>query len=255
MLSVTDLRLGYGVGLEVVHGVSFDVPAGEVVALLGANGAGKSTIMRGISGLIRPIAGSVHIDGMDVTGMPAHRVVAQGLRHVPEGRRIFGPMTVRENLVMGAYSLRRNPRLIRTRLGEVMERFPRLAERQSQLAGMLSGGEQQMLAVGRALMTHPRVLALDEPSLGLSPLMSQEILKAVTELAADGTAVLLVEQNVREALQVARTAHVLELGSIVLSGPAQELIHDPRVQATYLGGSPGENADANVMHTLEEIDE
>jgi branched-chain amino acid transport system ATP-binding protein len=254
MLEVRGLRLGYGSGLEVVHSVSFEVSPGQVVALLGANGAGKSTIMRGISGLLKPIGGAVLLDGVDIVGMPAHQVVAAGLRHVPEGRRVFGPMTVRENLVMGGYDLRRHPRLLRSRLDEVLDLFPRLRERQRQLAGMLSGGEQQMLAVGRALMTHPRVLALDEPSLGLSPLMSHEILRTVGDLAASGTAVLLVEQNVREALRVAETAHVLELGSIVLSGPAADLVHDPRVQATYLGGSPGEDAPQRVMNSLAEAE-
>lgn len=254
-LTVEDITLGYGGGLEVVHEVSFDVNAGQIVALLGANGAGKTTTMRGISGLLRPLGGKVTLAGKDITNLPAHEIVALGFRHVPEGRRVFGPMTVLENLRMGGYALRKHPKLLRRRLDEVLSKFPRLDERRGQMAGMLSGGEQQMLAVGRALMTEPKVLALDEPSLGLSPIMSREILSIAQGLAEQGTAVLLVEQNVREALRIANYAHVLELGRISLSGAASALAVDPRVEATYLGGSPGERVESDLRDVLEETDD
>lgn len=241
MITVEGLHLAYG-DVEAVHGISFEVHAGEVVALLGANGAGKSTTMRGISGLLRPRSGRVLLDGEDITMLGAHDIVGRGLRHVPEGRRIFGTMTVHENLLMGGYSLRRHGSQLRRRISAVFEKFPVLEQRRGQLAGTLSGGEQQMLAVGRALITEPRVLALDEPSLGLSPRMAHEILTTVGSLAEDGTAVLLVEQNVAGALGVAHTAHVMELGSIVLSGPAAELATDDRITQTYLGGSVDQEA-------------
>ncbi|MFG1804146.1 ABC transporter ATP-binding protein [Micromonospora carbonacea] len=235
ILSAQGLHLGYR-DLEVVHDVSFDLRAGEVVALLGANGAGKTTIMKAISGLIRPFRGVIRLGRHDLTGLAAHQVVGLGLRHVPEGRRVFGSMTVAENLRLGGYTMRRRPTEIRARVDEVYQLFPILGQRAHQLAGTLSGGEQQMLAVGRALVTRPQVLALDEPSLGLSPRMSHEILSTARRLARDGTAVLLVEQNIRAALRIADRAHVLELGRIVLSGTGAELASDPRIEATYLRG-------------------
>lgn len=234
LLEVRDLAVSYG-DLEVVHGVDFDVDTGEVVSLLGANGAGKSSIMWAISGLLRPSRGSVKLDGNEISAVEAHKVVELGLRHVPEGRRIFGPLSVEENLKLGGYSSKRD-RGLNKRIEEVYERFPILGERRKQLGGTLSGGEQQMLAVGRALVTNPRVIAFDEPSLGLSPKMGHLILDTISEVAAGGTAVLLVEQNAKEALRISKHAYVLDLGEIVIEGPAAEVAADPRIQATYLGG-------------------
>ncbi|NLU78500.1 ABC transporter ATP-binding protein [Micromonospora sp. HNM0581] len=251
ILSATGLHLGYH-GLAVVHDVSFDLRRGEVVALLGPNGAGKTTIMKAISGLIRPSHGRILLDGIDLAGLPAHRIVSLGLRHVPEGRRVFGSMSVAENLRLGGYTMRRHPADIRDRIDEVYQLFPILGQRAQQLAGTLSGGEQQMLAVGRALITRPLVLALDEPSLGLSPRMSQEILSTARRLARNGTAVLLVEQNIREALRIADRAHVLELGRIVLSGTGADLARDPRVEATYLGGQSAGDVSPGPDTTPEE---
>ncbi|MEH1014003.1 ABC transporter ATP-binding protein [Micromonospora sp. CPCC 206060] len=245
ILSAEGLHLGYN-DLEVVHGVTFDLRQGEVVALLGPNGAGKTTIMRAVSGLIRPMRGSIRLGTHDLAGLAAHQIVGLGLRHVPEGRRVFGSMSVAENLRLGGYSMRKRPAEIRSRIDEVYGLFPILGQRAHQLAGTLSGGEQQMLAVGRALITRPTVLALDEPSLGLSPRISHEILSTAARLARDGTAVLLVEQNIRAALRIADRAHVLELGRIVLSGTGAQLAADPQVEATYLSGqaapTPGRDA-------------
>lgn len=235
LLEVKDLAVSYG-DLEVVHGISFDVEAGEVVALLGANGAGKSSVMRAISGLLVPTRGTVELDGRSLVGVEAHELVDLGLRHVPEGRRIFSPLSVEENLRLGGYSARREGSKLNQRIKEVYERFPVLGERRKQLGGTLSGGEQQMLAVGRALVTNPRVVALDEPSLGLSPKMSKIILDTVSEIARAGTGVLLVEQNAREALKITDRAYVLDLGRIVIEGAAAEVAADSRIQATYLGG-------------------
>ncbi|RNL61917.1 ABC transporter ATP-binding protein [Nocardioides marmoriginsengisoli] len=239
LLSVEDVDLGYG-ELTVVHGLTFEVNAGEVVALLGPNGAGKTTTMNGISGVLKPKRGRIVLDGKNLAGRAAHHVVAEGFRHVPEGRRVFGTLSVKENLRLGAYSLRKKPSLIAERVKEVYDLFPVLGERREQLAGTLSGGEQQMLAVGRALVTRPRVLALDEPSLGLSPRMQHEILGVASDLASQGTAVLLVEQNVREALRIADRAYVIELGRVVLTGTGKELAADKRIEATYLGGGSDE---------------
>lgn len=235
LLEVKDLKVSYG-DLEVVHGITFEVEAGEVVALLGANGAGKSSVMRAISGLLVPTGGSVVLDGRSLVGVEAHELVEMGLRHVPEGRKIFSPLSVEENLRLGGYSARRNGAQLAKRIQEVYERFPVLGERRKQLGGTLSGGEQQMLAVGRALVTDPRIVAFDEPSLGLSPKMSSLILDTISEIAEAGTGVLLVEQNAREALKIAERAYVLDLGNIVIEGSADDVAADSRIQATYLGG-------------------
>lgn len=248
LLEVKDLAVSYG-DLEVVHGISFDVDAGEVVALLGANGAGKSSVMRAISGLLEPTRGTVDLDGRSLVGVEAHELVEMGLRHVPEGRRIFAPLSVEENLRLGGYTARRQGSKLNERIKEVYERFPVLGERRKQLGGTLSGGEQQMLAVGRALVTNPRLVALDEPSLGLSPKMSQIILDTVSEIANAGTGVLLVEQNAREALKMSDRAYVLDLGNIVIEGPAAEVAANSRIQATYLGGDIDE---AEVAETNDE---
>jgi branched-chain amino acid transport system ATP-binding protein len=239
MLEIRDLTVAYG-DIEVVHGVSLEVQTGEVVALLGANGAGKSSIMRAISGLVKNVKGSVKLDGKELIGLPAHDIVKRGLRHVPEGRRIFSTLTVQENLTLGAYSRRKDTDLIAKRLEEVYGRFPILRERSSQLAGLLSGGEQQMLALGRGLITDPILLALDEPSLGLSPRLTSEVLGAIEEIAAAGTAVFLVEQNATQALKIANRAFILELGRIAMGGSAAEMRADPRVQQIYLGGHVGD---------------
>ena len=235
LLEVDGIHVAYG-SIEAISGVSIRVDRGEVVAILGSNGAGKTTTLRTISGLERARSGSVLYDGRDISRMPAHAIVAQGLCQVPEGRRIFGTLTVAENLNLGGYVLRGRPQELRARRERVLETFPRLAERWGQLAGTLSGGEQQMLAIGRALMNEPRLLTLDEPSLGLSPLLARTILRIVRGFADRGVAVLIVEQNARQALRVADRAYVLETGRVVLEGPAGDLAADPRVQRAYLGG-------------------
>jgi branched-chain amino acid transport system ATP-binding protein len=237
ILEVKDLKVSYG-AIEALHGVSFEVGQGEIVTLIGANGAGKSTILRTLSGLLRPKAGQVIYQGQEITKMPAHKIVTLGLGQVPEGRRVFANMTVRENLEMGAYTA--PPGEFQRDLDRVFQSFPRLKEREKQLAGTLSGGEQQMLAMGRALMTKPNLLLLDEPSMGLSPILVQEIFKIIQEINARGTTVLLVEQNSFMALSIARRAYVLETGRIVLSGDAAELREHPAVRAAYLG---------NLSHT------
>ena len=231
LLRVEGLSARYG-AVPVLHEVDLEVAAGEAVALLGANGAGKTTTLRAISGLVRPSAGAVRVDGRLLSGRPPHEAVAAGVGHVPEGRRVFARMTVAENLAMGAY-VRGRPDP--ADLARVHALFPVLAERSGQLAGTLSGGEQQMLALGRALMGRPRLLLLDEPSLGLAPQVVETVLAAVTSLVADGTAVLLVEQDVGLALGDAAGAHVLATGRMVLSGRAADLRDDPRVAAAYLG--------------------
>ncbi|QIA28108.1 ABC transporter ATP-binding protein [Thermaerobacter sp. PB12/4term] len=234
LLSVEQLNVAYG-AIKAVQDLSLEVGEGEIVALLGANGAGKTTTLRTISGLIRPRSGRIVYDGRVITQWPAHRIVAAGLVHVPEGRRVFAPLTVRENLELGAYTVRSGGD-VEARMREVFARFPRLEERQHQLAGTLSGGEQQMLAIGRALMTRPRLLLLDEPSLGLAPLLVREIFATIKEInQRDGVTILLVEQNAHQALQIAHRAYVLESGRMALEGPAARLIDDPRVQAAYLG--------------------
>ena len=232
LLEVEDLRVRYG-AVEVLTGVSVSVGPGEVVALLGANGAGKTTTLRAVSGLVRPAGGDVRLDGRSLVGRPPHEVVAAGIGHVPEGRRVFARMSVRENLAMGAYG---HARPGAAEFARVHALFPVLAERSGQLAGTLSGGEQQMLALGRALMGRPRVLLLDEPSLGLAPQVVQTVFAVISALPSEGTAVLLVEQDVALALSVAARASVLATGRVALSGDAADLRDDARVEAAYLGG-------------------
>jgi branched-chain amino acid transport system ATP-binding protein len=235
MLAVRDLHTYYG-GIAALRGISFDVPRGSVIALIGANGAGKSTTLNTISGLLAPRRGTIQFEGRDVAGWRAERVAALGLVQVPEGRQVLAPLTVEENLLLGAYT--RRDRAVRADLAAVYERFPRLAERRGQIAGSLSGGEQQMLAIGRALMSRPKLLMLDEPSLGLAPLIVQEVFRAVAALKEQGATILLVEQNARKALAVADYAYVLEGGEIVQAGPAATLRDDPRIVEAYLGRRP-----------------
>jgi len=231
---VESLRAGYG-GVEALHGIGLRVEPGEIVALLGANGAGKSTALRAISGLLRPASGAILLGGTALHTLPPHRIVQHGVVQVPEGRRLFGTLTVRENLDMGAFT-RRDEEEIAGNRRMVLRLFPVLAERERQLAGTLSGGEQQMLAIGRALMGAPKLLLLDEPSLGLSPLLAREIFRTLREINAAGVTILLVEQNARAALALAHRAYVLATGSIVLEGPAASLREDPAVKRAYLGG-------------------
>ena len=235
MLELTDLRVHYG-NVAAVDGVSFGVGEGEIVAIIGPNGAGKTSTLRALSGLVRPSGGRVVFRGIDISRWRPHRIVRLGLSHAPEGRRLFPQMTVLENLRMGAYR-RREREAVERSLGEVLERFPRLRERGQQLAGTLSGGEQQMLTIGRALMSDPQLLVLDEPSFGLAPMMVREIGTIVAAINRDRkVAVLLVEQNARMALAVASRAYVMETGRIALSGPAADLRESPHVKAAYLGG-------------------
>ncbi|MBP2017781.1 branched-chain amino acid transport system ATP-binding protein [Symbiobacterium terraclitae] len=234
ILQVQDLQVAYG-NIQALHGVSLEVNEGEIVTLIGANGAGKSTTLRAISGLNRPKSGTIRFQGTDITRVPAHQIVAMGIGHVPEGRRVFPDLTVRENLELGAYIAR--PDTFHKNLAEVFERFPRLKEREFQKASTLSGGEQQMLALGRALMLQPKLLLLDEPSMGLAPRLVQEIFGIIAELNKRGTTILLVEQNAAMALSIAHRAYVLETGRVVLSGPAAELQSHPAVREAYLGGS------------------
>jgi ABC-type branched-chain amino acid transport systems, ATPase component len=236
LLEIRDLRVGYG-NVEVLHGISLDVGEGEIVALLGSNGAGKTTTLRAISGLIRPRAGQIVMGGHALTGLRAHQIVALGLGHVPEGRRMFGALTVEENLRLGGYLIRRDSAVLEQRIADVYQTFSRLGERRSQLAGTLSGGEQQMLAIARALMLRPRIIVLDEPSMGLAPKLVRAIFGMIADICKEGTSILLVEQNARQALRIAQRAYVLESGRIALAGPAHELAQDTRVRAAYLGGS------------------
>jgi len=233
LLEINDLTVYYG-HVHALKGISLTVEPGEIVALIGANGAGKSTTLRAISGLVRP-QGEIVFDGRSINTTPAHQIVQMGIGHVPEGRKVFATLTVDENLTLGAYSRGRDRAGIEESRQRVFALFPRLAERRHQLAGTLSGGEQQMLAIGRALMVRPRLLLLDEPSLGLAPLLVQSIFQTIKEINAQGTTVLLVEQNARAALRLAHRAYVLETGRIALSGPANVLAQDPRVRRAYLG--------------------
>jgi len=233
-LQVRDLAVSYHT-IRAVRGVSLDVRAGEVVALLGANGAGKSTLLRAVAGVLRPDRGRIHFDGIDVTGWAAHRVARRGLRLVPEGRGLLARMTVWENLLMGQYA--RGAGTARD-LEAALERFPVLRQRRGQMASTLSGGEQQMLAIARALVGRPALLMLDEPSLGLAPRLVREIFAVVAQLKRDGVTIVLVEQNARQALAVADRAYILETGQVVLSGPAAELAAGEEVQRAYLGGAP-----------------
>ncbi len=237
LLEVRSVEAGYG-RLTVLYGVSLVVRPGEIAAVIGANGAGKTTLLRVVSGLLPPLAGEVVFDGRPIGGWPAERTVALGLAHVPERRQVFATMRVLDNLLLGAYlRFRREPRTaIAADLERVYALFPRLGTRHRQLAGTLSGGEQQMLAIGRGLMARPRLLLLDEPSLGLAPLLVRELFRAITELRSQGMTVLLVEQNARQALQIADTAYVMEAGRIVLHGPGPAVLADASVQTAYLGG-------------------
>jgi branched-chain amino acid transport system ATP-binding protein len=233
LLEVNNLNVYYG-AIHALQGISFNVEEGEIVTLIGANGAGKSTTLRTISGLLRPRQGHVTYKGTDITLMPAEQIVRQGISHVPEGRKIFSPLTVRENLEMGAYS-RDDKAEISGTMDRVFKHFPRLRERINQLGGTLSGGEQQMLATGRGLMSRPALLLMDEPSMGLSPILVEEIFKIIKEINDEGTTILLVEQNALMALSVSNRAYVLETGRIVLSGNAKEVAENPQVKAAYLG--------------------
>lgn len=233
MLQVTDLKVNYGV-IQAIKGVSFEVNEGEVIALIGANGAGKTTILHTVTGLIAPKSGKIEFEGKDITKMPAHKIVTLGMAHVPEGRRVFADLSVYENLLMGAFTRKDKDEIAET-LEMVYKRFPRLRERKNQVAGTLSGGEQQMLAMGRALMSHPKILLMDEPSMGLSPLFVNEIFDIIKEVSASGTTVLLVEQNAKKALSIADRAYVLETGKIVLDAAADVLMNDPSIKKAYLG--------------------
>ncbi|MCI8490934.1 MAG: ABC transporter ATP-binding protein [Lachnospiraceae bacterium] len=233
MLEIKDIEVYYGM-IQAIKGISFEVNEGEVIALIGANGAGKTTILHTITGLLSPSAGSVIFEGKDITKVPAHKIVSLGMAHVPEGRRVFADLTVYENLKMGAYT-RKDKNEIEQTLEHVYKRFPRLEERKNQLAGTLSGGEQQMLAMGRALMSHPKIIVMDEPSMGLSPILVNQIFDIIEEVSKGGTTVLLVEQNAKKALSIADRAYVLETGNIVLEGNAKELISDDSIRKAYLG--------------------
>lgn len=233
MLEVKDLEVYYGM-IQAIKGISFNVDKGEVIALIGANGAGKTTTLHTITGLLQANNGSVMFDGVDITKIPAHKIVSMGMAHVPEGRRVFADLSVMQNLKMGAYT-RTDKEEISNNLEMVFKRFPRLKERQKQLAGTLSGGEQQMLAMGRALMSNPKIILMDEPSMGLSPIFVNEIFDIIRQVKADGTTVLLVEQNAKKALAIADRAYVLETGKIVLTGPANELMNNEAIKKAYLG--------------------
>lgn len=233
MLEIKDLEVYYG-AINALKGISFNVEQGEIIALIGANGAGKTTTLHTISGLIPAAKGSVLFNGRELTKTPAHKIVSMGMAHVPEGRRVFAQLSVYENLTLGAYT-RKDKNEINETLERVYERFPRLKERRSQLAGTLSGGEQQMLAMGRALMSKPTIVLMDEPSMGLSPLYVNEIFDIIMEINKSGTTVLLVEQNAKKALSIANRAYVLETGNITLSGDAHELMDNDDVKKAYLG--------------------
>ena len=233
MLKIENVVAGYG-HITALKSINLEVPQGSIVSLIGANGAGKSTTMRSIMGLVKPTEGRITFEGKDITSMKTHDIVKSGISLVPEGRQILQDMSVYENLEMGAYI--RKDAEINDDIKKVFKRFPILDERSYQLGGTLSGGQQQMLAIGRALMARPKLLLLDEPSMGLAPLVVNEIFEVIKEISAEGTTVLLVEQNVRQALKIADYAYVLETGKMVLSGPAEEIRHDPRVMEAYLGG-------------------
>ena len=233
MLEVKDLEVYYGV-IQAIKGVSFHVEKGEVIALIGANGAGKTTILHTVTGLLSPKKGSVIFQGKDITKTPAHKIVSMGMAHVPEGRRVFAELSVYENLKMGAYT-RTDKAEIEDSLKSVYKRFPRLEERKNQMAGTLSGGEQQMLAMGRALMSKPGIILMDEPSMGLSPILVNEIFDIIRSVSESGTTVLLVEQNAKKALSIADRAYVLETGNITLEGKAKDLLEDDSIKKAYLG--------------------
>lgn len=233
MLEVSDLEVSYG-GIRALQGISFRVRAGEIVALIGANGAGKTTTLKAVSGLIKPRSGQIKFQGSSIVGVPAHKLVEMGMVHIPEGRRIFANLTVLENLELGAYA--RKDRLgINRDMERVLQRFPRLHERLKQLGGTLSGGEQQMLAIARGLMASPKLLLMDEPSMGLAPMLVREIFSIIKDINASGTTILLVEQNAHMALAVAHRAYVVETGRIVIEGPAKQIARDEAVKKAYLG--------------------
>ena len=234
MLKINDLVVRYGM-IEAIKGINFEVNDGEIVTLIGANGAGKTTTMHTISGLLKPYSGSIMFDDVDISKKPSHDIVAMGIAQCPERRRVFASQSVEDNLMLGAY-LRKNKSEIKEDLNKVYELFPRLLERKKQLAGTLSGGEQQMLAMGRALMSKPKILLLDEPSMGLSPLLVKEIFNIIKEINSQGTSILLVEQNAKMALAIADRAYVLETGKIVMSGTGEELLKSEDIKKAYLGG-------------------
>lgn len=233
MLEVKDLEVYYGV-IQAIKGISFHVDKGEIIALIGANGAGKTTTLHTVTGLLSPKSGHVLFEGKDITKVPAHKIVSMGMAHVPEGRRVFAELSVYENLKMGAYT-RKDKNEIEESLKNVYKRFPRLEERKNQMAGTLSGGEQQMLAMGRALMSKPKIILMDEPSMGLSPIMVNEIFDIIRSVSESGTTVLLVEQNAKKALSIADRAYVLETGKIALEGKAKDLLEDDSIKKAYLG--------------------
>ncbi len=233
MLEAKNLHVYYGV-IQALKGISFEVNQGEVIALIGANGAGKTTTLHTLTGLLPAKQGHIIFEGKDITKVPAHKIVKMGIAHVPEGRRVFSQLSVYENLMMGAFT-RKDKGEIAESLANVYKRFPRLEERKTQRAGTLSGGEQQMLAMGRALMSRPRIILMDEPSMGLSPIFVNEIFDIIKEVSESGTTVLLVEQNAKKALAIADRAYVLETGEISLEGRAEELLHNEAVQKAYLG--------------------
>lgn len=232
ILEIEKLEVYYGM-IKALKGISFEVNQGEIVALIGANGAGKTTTLHAITGLIPSAGGTIKLEGTDITKVPGHKTVRMGMAHVPEGRRVFAQLSVYENLKLGAYT-RNDKKELEDTLEMIYGRFPRLKERRAQMAGTLSGGEQQMLAMGRALMSHPKLIVLDEPSMGLSPIYVNEIFDIIEQINKEGTTVLLVEQNAKKALSIADQAYVLETGSIVLSGPAKDLLNDDSVKKAYL---------------------
>ena len=234
MLKINDLIVRYGM-IEAIKGISFEVNDGEIVTLIGANGAGKTTTMHTISGLLKPYSGSIYLDDKDITKTASHRIVSLGLSQCPERRRVFAEQSVEDNLLLGAYT-RNDKKEIKKDLDNVYMLFPRLLERKKQLAGTLSGGEQQMLAMGRALMSKPKIMLLDEPSMGLSPLLVKEIFDIIKNINSQGVTILLVEQNAKMALSIANRAYVLESGKIVISGTGQELLNSPEIKKAYLGG-------------------
>ena len=233
MLEIKDLEVYYGV-IQAIKGISFEVNEGEVIALIGANGAGKTTTLQTITGMLQAKKGHIIFEGTDITKVPGHKIVSMGMAHVPEGRRVFSQLSVLENLKLGAYT-RKDKNEIAETLKKVYKSFPRLEERKNQAAGTLSGGEQQMLAMGRALMSKPRIVLMDEPSMGLSPIFVEEIFRIIKEISASGTTVLLVEQNAKKALSIADRAYVLETGKIVLDGKAEELMNNESIKKAYLG--------------------
>lgn len=233
LLEVKDLEVHYGM-IKAIKGISFDVEEGEVIALIGANGAGKTTTLHTITGLKKASAGSIIFEGQNLLKIPAHKIVGLGMAHVPEGRRIFPTLSVLQNLKLGAYTRNDKAEMAQT-IEKIYQRFPRLEERKNQIAGTLSGGEQQMLAMGRALMSHPKIILMDEPSMGLSPLYVSEIFDIIKEISAGGTTVLLVEQNAKKALSIADRAYVLETGKIVMSGDAKKMMDDESIKKAYLG--------------------